>query len=194
MDVRKFEWLVLNQRLYMPNVQQFPDHLEGTTPAGHARWWQDQIAATATEEEKKKIAINATFIEGLSIHLRGHFYASCWHMNDDLNDCMWSQYTTNTDAVAIRTTYTLLRAPLPTFVEIGTVRYIDYRSADLPSMNVLERISHKDLRFIHERELRAVAISPMVKELGQAQLRQTSSRSKLCPVFVFMRQELSLPN
>jgi len=46
---------------------------------------------------------------------------------------MWSEYSSSKDAVAIRTSYRLLRASLPAFVEIGLVRYIDYRTADLPS-------------------------------------------------------------
>jgi hypothetical protein len=169
MDVRKFVWLVEWRRLYMPNVEQFADRLEGTTPAGHARWWQDQIAAAATEGDRAVLTRNAAFLEEFSNRLRGHLYVSCWRMNDEVNESMWTEYTTSSEAVAVRTSYALLRNTLPKFVEIGCVRYVDYRTADLPSMNVLERISHKDLRFINERELRAVAIPPLVQELGQAQ-------------------------
>jgi hypothetical protein len=152
-NVEKFDWLVEHRRLYMPNVEQFPDRLEGVTPGGHVRWWQDQIAAADSEEKKAILARNAACIEEISHRLRGHFYVSCWHLNDDLNERMWAGYTTSADAVAICTSYALLRAALPAaFVEIGMVRYIDYRSADLPSMNVLQRITHKNLCFSDESE------------------------------------------
>jgi len=63
MNADKFEWLVAYGRLYMPNVAQFPDRLEGTTPTGHARWWQEQLASAASEDARTIMARNQAFLE-----------------------------------------------------------------------------------------------------------------------------------
>jgi hypothetical protein len=139
MDVGKFEWLIAWRRLYMPNVAQFPDHLEGTTPEGHARWWHEQIACAASPEARAIMTRNQIFLEQVAAHWREHYYVSCWHVNEDVNFRMWSEYTSTAEAAAVRTTYRLLRASLPPFVEIGMVR----------------------------QELRAVALPPITPELGQ---------------------------
>lgn len=60
----------------------------------------------------------------------------------------------------------MLRESLPTHVEMGVVRYIDYATARLPSMSMFEYIMHKDTYYGFEREVRAVATPPAVKELG----------------------------
>lgn len=80
---------------------------------------------------------------------------------------MWDEYTSSTEAVAIRTTYARLRDCLPNYVELGLVRYIDYANADLPSLNIFQRITHKNLPFKFENEMRGVATRPGVPELGR---------------------------
>lgn len=49
---------------------------------------------------------------------------------------------------------------------MGIVRYIDYATARLPSLNMFEHIMHKDTYYRSEQEVRAVATPPAVKELG----------------------------
>lgn len=49
---------------------------------------------------------------------------------------------------------------------MGVVRYIDYATERLPTMNMFEYIMHKDTNYAFEREVRAVAAPPAVKELG----------------------------
>jgi hypothetical protein len=181
MNTAKFEWLVTERRLYMPSVAQFPDRLEGMTPGGHTLWWEQQIAGAASEQDRAIATRNHAFLEEIAARWRQHYYVSCWHVNDAVNARMWPAYTTSTEAVAIRTSYRLLRASLPPFVEIGMVRYIDYRSADLPSMNILQRITHKDLRFDFEEELRAVAMRPASHEPWQAEFDGSLFESEAAP-------------
>ncbi len=91
---------------------------------------------------------------------------ACWHMNPHENSAMWGYYTTSSEAVAVRTSYATLRAALPAYVEMGVVRYIDYATGRLPSMNMFEYIMHKDNYYGFEQEVRAVGTPPAVKELG----------------------------
>lgn len=166
MDAVKFDWLVAHERLFMPSADRLGDPFEGTTPRGELAWWQREAANADTEEKRRIIEYNRDFLSRMAQKLRNHYYVGCWHMNQHENSAMWGCYTTNPESVGIRTTYTALRAALPAYVEIGIVRYIDYATARLPSMNMFEYIMHKDSYYAFEQEVRAVAVPPAVKELG----------------------------
>jgi hypothetical protein len=97
---------------------------------------------------------------------RDHYYVGCWHMNPHENNAMWGCYTKKPESIAVRTTYAALREALPSYVEMGVVRYIDYATERLPTMNMFEYIMHKDTNYAFEREVRAVATPPAVEELG----------------------------
>ena len=43
MDAPKFEWLIGNERLFMPSACRLGDPLEGTTPGGEIQWWRREI-------------------------------------------------------------------------------------------------------------------------------------------------------
>jgi hypothetical protein len=97
---------------------------------------------------------------------------------------MWACYTTKPEAVSIRTTYAALRASLPNYVEMGLIRYIDYASARLPTMNLFEYIMHKDSYYASECEARAVASPPAVDELGLASFLENRFESETVPGFL----------
>jgi hypothetical protein len=105
-------------------------------------------------------------------------------MNPHENSAMWGCYTIQPESVAIRTTYAALRAPLPRFVEMGVVRYIDYATDRLPSMNLFEYIMHKDSFYGFEREVRAVAFPPPIDELGRAEFLAHQFESSATPGFM----------
>ncbi len=172
MDFNKFNWLVMNQRLFMPSAQFLGDPLEGTAPTGDFEWWRE-LAENADSEVKREIIQNnhkkiTLFVEAF----RPHYYVSCWHMNSIESSKMWRVYTKSSEAVAITTTYRALREALPEYVEIGMVRYIDYANERLPSLNMFEYITHKNISFCFEHELRAVAIPPAIKELGAGHFKE----------------------
>ena len=84
-------------------------------------------------------------------------------MNQYENHAMWKCYTTKPLALAVKTTYSALRECLPSYVEMGLVRYIDYSTQRLPSMNMFEYVMHKEVYWDFEREVRAVALPPVDK-------------------------------
>jgi hypothetical protein len=156
LDVWKFEWLLTEKRLFMARADQLGDPLEGTSPEGHRRWWREQLTKATTDTERAIIQRNEQFLTSF----RNAHYVSCWHANPEEAKRMWDEYTASPNAVAIYTTLASLRASLPHYVELGLVRYIDYAAADLPTMNIFERVTHKNLDFAFEQELRAVATRP----------------------------------
>lgn len=158
LDLEKFEWLVENERLFMPVTEELGDDpLEGTRPTGDANWWKEQADKAQDEETRINIERNSKIILGASRIFRTNYFVSCWHMNSAENRRMWDCYTKSPESVAIRSTYSNLKSLLPDQVYIGIVRYIDYLSEKLPTFNLIENITHKDISFTFENEARAVA-------------------------------------
>ncbi|MDD2337729.1 MAG: hypothetical protein PHD01_14295 [Geobacteraceae bacterium] len=157
MDFDKFEWLVKNSRLFMPCADRLGDPFEGTTPAGDIEWWLRRVKNANSNEQKRIIEHNRNIISQMAQKFRNHYYVSCWHVNEFENYAMWKCYTKDTNAVAVKTTFKTLRGILHSTVEIGLVRYIDYATGRLPSMNLFEHIMHKDIYYGYENEVRAVA-------------------------------------
>jgi len=179
LDFEKFEWFVSNRRLFMPSAQFLGDPLEGTTPAGHLNWWRSLLKSAASEEQRRIIEQNKEKLSAFAKAFRPHYYVSCWHMNALESSKMWHRYTKTSNAVAVATSYRALRASLPAYVEIGMVRYIDYVSERLPSLNMFEYITHKNINFCFEREVRAVALPPATEGLGATHFQHNHFESEI---------------
>ncbi len=125
---------------------------------------------------------------------RPHYYVSCWHMNVVESAKMWHCYTKTPEAVAVATTYRALRASLPAYVEIGMVRYIDYSCERLPSLNLFEYVTHKNINFCFEREVRAVALPPATEGLGAAHFQASQFESETQKGFRIFAPEIDISN
>jgi hypothetical protein len=179
----KFEWMVNEGRLFMPSAAHLGDPLEGTQPKGNSNWWQSLADQAASEEQSRTIEHNRQLISRFAAAFRTRYYVSCWHVNEAINPEMWKLYADNPDSVAVRTTLAKLRTALPAYVDIGLVRYIDYAIDRLPTLNMLEYITHKSKLFEHERELRAVAMHPVVEGLDQQHFRTNHFEGEENPAF-----------
>ncbi len=147
----------------MPNAANLGDPLEGTQPEGDANYWQSLINGATSEEQRHTIEHNQQLISRFAAAFREHYYVSCWHLNDAINHDMWARYADDPESVAVCTTLSNLRAALPAYVDIGMVRYIDYATDRLPTLNMLEYITHKNKVFETEQEVRAVAMQPLAE-------------------------------
>ncbi len=184
-EATKFEWLVENRRLFMPSAAQLRDPLEGTTPAGELEWWRREAANADSAEQRRIIEHNRSLLSRFAQAFRDHhYYVSCWHMNEHENLAMWGCYTGQTESVAIRTSYEVLRNILPSYVEMGMVRYIDYGTDRLPTMNMFEYIMHKDVLYCFEQEVRAVGFHPAVPELWAEQFHADLFEIEAAPGFI----------
>ena len=144
----------------MPSADRLGDPLEGTTPQGELEWWKRAAAEAETEEQRKIIEQNRAFLSRMAARLRGHYFVSCWAMKEHETRAMWNCYTSSPESVAIRTAYAVLRKNLPEYCLLGLIRYIDYAKDRLPSMNLLQHVTHKDVFYDFESEVRAVVMTP----------------------------------
>jgi hypothetical protein len=192
LDFEKFEWFVGNRRLFMPSAQFLGDPLEGTTPAGHLDWWRSLVEGATSEEQRRIIEQNKEKLSAFAHVFRPHYYVSCWHMNALENAKMWRCYTKTSEAVAVATSYRVLRASLPAYVEIGMVRYIDYASERLPSLNMFEYITHKNINFCFEREVRAIALPPTTEGLGATHFQDNHFESETQKGFLVFAPEVDV--
>lgn len=176
----------------MPSAAHLGDPLEGLQPLGDKGWWGGLAAAAATDDERKVIEHNRELLSRFAAAFRTRYYVSCWHMNADVNPDMWRSYASQPDSVALRTTYAKLRAALPAYVGIGMVRYIDYAKERLPTLNMFEYITHKNQCFAHERELRAVAMHPVIEGLDQQHFRSHHFESEKSTSFRVYAPEVDL--
>jgi hypothetical protein len=183
MDIDKFRWLVEFGRLYMSGVDRLEDPLEGTQPAGDKEWWRRNIENAVSEDKRRIIERNCELISKFARTFRDNYYVSCWHMNDSENPQMWRHYTTTPEAVAVKTTYSALKESLPHYLDIGMVRYIDYSTERLPTMNMFQYITHKEIRYRFEQEVRAVAFPPATAELGLDDFNKNLFESESLPRF-----------
>jgi hypothetical protein len=166
MDFDKFEWMLDHGRLFMPTAENLGDPLEGSTPSGYVAWWQREIDNATSEENRSIITHNRRFASRTAALFRNRYYVSCWHANTHENYLMWRSYTKTREAVAVRTTYSALRSALPGEAFMGVVRYIDYSTDGLPWGNMFEYITHKDIAYRAEAEVRAVVAAPLSQEVG----------------------------
>ena len=176
----------------MPAAHFLGDPLEGTTPDGHLEWWHTQAKNAASEEQRQIIEKNKELLSAFARAFRPNYYVSCWHMNERENKDMWRCYTKSPKAVAVKTTYRALRASLPEYVLIGMVRYIDYTTERLPSLNMFEYITHKNINYRFEQEVRAVALPPATEGLGRSHFQKNHFESETQKKFLIFAPEIDI--
>jgi hypothetical protein len=172
LDFEKFDWLLTYGRLFMPSAAHLGDPLEGTRPAGDSEWWQREIANAESQEKRHVLEHNHDLLSRFAYAFRAHYYVSCWHASEVENARMWNCYTRSPTAVAVQTKYSKLRNLLPNYVELGLVRYIDYRIDRLPSSNMMECVTHKNIGYSFENEIRAVVLHPPFEAIGGAHFQE----------------------
>jgi hypothetical protein len=166
MAIEKFEWLIAKCRLYMPRADLLGDEHEGTTPPAELVGWRRAAEQAKDEHQRRTIENNRTQLSEYAEVFRQSYYVSCWQMAPDENVAMWERYVKTPESLAIKSSYSTLRGQLQRMiVELGVVRYIDYDRQGLPSVNMLELITHKRHFFADEREVRAVVCTMVQGEV-----------------------------
>ena len=149
MDFAKFASMLENGGVYFPRGDKLGDPFEGSTPRGNEKLRQNYKPAIKWEdfEIMYKRSLKQSMI-------------NCWHMNEYESAAMWGLYTKTNEAIAIQPTYELLDQCFDQFVNITTVKYIDYNTDSIPEGNTLTLLAHKRKSFEHEREIRAIMLTP----------------------------------
>jgi hypothetical protein len=121
--------------------------------------WEGQPNSLALEEWKGR-EVRQGEMERLFRASRQWMFVNSWHINEFESAAMWDLYLKTPEGIAVETTFARLRdsfsAEQAQQVFIGTVSYIDYEKAAVPSENGFFLALHKRISFAHERELRAL--------------------------------------
>jgi hypothetical protein len=99
------------------------------------------------------------------------FFVSCWHMNEHESAAMWRLYTQSHESICVQSTFTRLAAVLPSYGNVGVIRYLDYETETVAEDNLFNFIMCKRRSFEHEREVRAVIWEQLGGPAGGDEIR-----------------------
>jgi hypothetical protein len=155
MDFSKFIALLDTGTLYFARSDMLGDPFEGSN--------------TAINITNRRLTYwPVTDLSNISAQLRQFTrwtYINCWHMSVVESAAMWRLYSKGEGGIAILSTFVaLLRSldPAPQTIHIGKVNYIDYSTGWFNEGNTLTPFLHKRISFQHERELRAIHVTPPI--------------------------------
>jgi hypothetical protein len=189
MDFTKFVSMLKERSLYFTRPDSFEDTFEGSLSA-------PTIAAQESQNPKTPLFARNF---GISI-LKEHFAAmrlqsavNCWHVNDAESAAMWRLYLKSDEGIAIQSTVDRMIASFRDYLEdihIGSVRYINYDSEQIPTNYELFPLLYKRASFRHEQELRAIIVRRAFLDSSEGQgkslfrdpKRETFARGEHVPV------------
>ena len=123
MNFTKFVDMLESGSLYFSRADRLGDAFEGSWSKPFPL---SDILLSPTEDKRYGVALGRALFK----LLREYVFASCWHINEYESMAMWSVYGGSNDAVAVQSTYSLLRESLPPAFHLGVVRYTLGSQAD----------------------------------------------------------------
>lgn len=166
MALDRFHSLLQSRALYFASARQFTDQYEGAISR-----IDNQRRATTSLHFGANDHISKAFEE-----LRRLTKISCWHMSVHESEAMWRLYVAEGKGVAVQSTIARLTASFSPFrlapsygeetIWLGAVRYLDYRTSELPDRSMLGRFFCKRRSFSHEAEMRAIISVRQAEEFG----------------------------
>jgi len=156
MDFAKFVWTLEHNALYLCRLDGLEDTFEGCLP--------ESIVPSVVAANEEWYDPTKNFDQTLPARIvdmtRNVTFVNCWHMNAHESAAMWKLYGGALNGIAIRSTYARLKASFggyPGRVNIGVVRYIDFRSEFANPYSAVALATPKRKSFEHEREIRVLA-------------------------------------
>jgi hypothetical protein len=187
MDLAKFLSILQTKNLYFSRADKLGDPFEGSITKGdHAlrKYIQDNRNTDPRLSGYKSLTddqLNTMFRQE-EFHNReklSSLFVNCWHMNEHESAAMWRLYGQSTETICLQSTFHRLASALPSYVNAGTVKYIDYESDYIPANNSFNSIMTKRMSYAHEREVRAVAWSGLSGDLGGDTVRENMTKDGL---------------
>jgi hypothetical protein len=159
MNFEKYVSMLQTKSLYFARLHQLEDPYEGSyLPAKILK--SDFQHEEVDEKLKSSIKYNAK-----QQNLR--MAVNCWHMSDCESAAMWKIYSNQNKAVAIQSTFDLLKKGMNSSVfgkrvKIGVVRYLDYDNELFSddAIGLYYGVISKRKEFEYEKEVRAVIYTP----------------------------------
>lgn len=146
MSFTKFVSLLTSRSLFFCRADRLGDPFEGSVSK------VKEVPQTLTVSTDEPIQVSS----GLRRNIRNRMFLSCWHMNEHESAAMWRLYGKSNEAIAIQTTYRILRENLPETTYLGAVEYMDYSADSFDENNLFAPFFRKRRSFEHEREVRAL--------------------------------------
>jgi hypothetical protein len=164
MDFTKFVFILEEQALFFPRLSSLSlsDPLEGFLTKPTVAKFRNIPEGLTAEEVAKKRAIREHNLSVLRMG-RNLLFVSSWYVNSHESIAMWKLYLKSGEGVAIQsTTGRMIESFANTEdkVFIGLIDYIDYDEDEIPWDNLFYLALHKRKSFEHEREIRAIVMSP----------------------------------
>ncbi|MBN2087147.1 hypothetical protein JW758_02265 [Candidatus Peregrinibacteria bacterium] len=162
MDITKLLSILESNSLWFTDITYLDDPLEGFLNRATVEKFRKMPEDTPKEQEEKTKKIIETNLQLLK-QARNMLNVSSWHMNEGESAAMWQLYLKSHEGIAIQSTYERLKGSFKNAKEdvlIGVVKYIDEDTDTIDWTNVINYALHKRKSFEHERELRAIVLSP----------------------------------
>ena len=172
MSLEKFKSMLDKKGLYFSSARQFDDSFEGSITQRHYEFnLRNSNNRRGIDTDFYKKHVSPAFYE-----LTGLTKINCWHLSEFESAAMWQLYLRDGKGIAIQSNIGRLKKSLKPFrskpeygietINLGKVRYIDYRSDRMDDKSMLGRFFYKRKSFSHERELRAAVTLRMAEESG----------------------------
>jgi hypothetical protein len=180
MDLAKFVSLLLTRSLYLPRADRLGDPFEGSITKvqyemrDYIRKYRNIDPRLVDWRSFSEAELEALFASQATMGKKNlsECFVSCWHMNEHESAAMWRLYSQSSEAVCVQSTFKKLAEAFPSYTFAGEVHYIDYEIGNIPSGIIFEPLLYKRMSFSHERELRALAWSPISSALGGDEIRR----------------------
>jgi hypothetical protein len=199
MNLTKFLWMLQQNALYFCRSDFLGDPYEGYYTEGTANSQEAFVAGfikqtafenSETNREKARRGFKM-MLEGAR-EIRQELFVNCWHMNDTESAAMWKLYTSNDEAICVKSTFKKLAMALLPNCFCGAVTYINFKADIIDPGNSLNFIMHKRLSYAHEREIRAVM---WLKSQDQGPYPKISEKGVTVPVdFSFLDEVYVSPS
>ena len=153
----KFVSLLEKSALYFHRAALLPDTFEGTAPP------TNRAIRPALIRRYPQFGPWIEPLDAFEAQARRETYVNCWFSGDAEDAAMWDQYAEGGRGVVIRTTADrfgeAIIANPARGIMLAQVTYIDRERERFVELgNTLYWYVHKDRRYAHEREVRAITI------------------------------------
>jgi len=142
MDLAKFIDLIEKKSLYFSTLNELKDFFEGKYPSSIWNLRSEKEFKIKLEEIERKTKTMMT--------------VNCWNLSEDESLGLWSVYV-NGRGIAVESTIgNLINSLHDTSedIEMGLVRYIDYKIDMIDKKNIYDLVSYKRRLFEFEHEIR----------------------------------------
>lgn len=167
MDFTKFVSLLNTKALFFSRADKLRkfDPFEGSYPVFNVKITEDelrQMIQRKMQEPDINIDLRQLMVQYTSRQslrdVQKWIFLNCWHINEYESAAMWKLYLQSNEGIAIQSTFKRLAESFKNVdheVNIGIVRYIDYKKDWVPYGNMFYPFLHKRKSYEHEHELRA---------------------------------------